>query len=76
MDSGGTGLMYIAEGMLKHLRGEELASVLELDSAFERAMRTQDRFEQAVDPGAERYNYDVQFVLKGETWKLTASSRY
>jgi len=59
VDSGGTGLMYLVEGMLKHIRGEEIALP-------EQPELPQTRPIDLSALGAETYNYDVQFILKGQ----------
>lgn len=67
VDSGGAGLMYILEGMLKAARGEEIAP---LESEIEGV----DEFQAAIDAIShdlslfedQKYNYDVQFIIKGE----------
>ncbi len=59
VDSGGMGLAYILEGMLRHLRGETLDVEVESDSAV--------RLQSALAPQDELgYGYDVQFLLKGQ----------
>lgn len=64
VDSGGTGLMYIIEGMLKSVRGEEMIS-LKTDLEPET-----DEFQAAIEAlplfEGQAYNYDVQFIIKGE----------
>lgn len=64
VDSGGTGLMYIIEGMLKSVRGEEMISLktdLEPQTdEFQAAIEALPLFE------GQAYNYDVQFIIKGE----------
>lgn len=67
VDSGGSGLMYVFEGMLKHLRGEEIKPHLSVDQMFEEAVAKHDRnLAEVLDPGEAGYNYDVQFVIKGK----------
>jgi hypothetical protein len=66
VDSGGAGLVYMLEGMLKYLRGEDITPVRSLDEDFAAALAAID--DKAADLTvfqAERYNYDVQFVIKG-----------
>ncbi len=59
VDSGGSGLVYIFEGMLRYLRGEDT----EVDAARVVAV---DDLAQTLAPEDEMgYGYDVQFILKG-----------
>ena len=60
VDSGGMGLVYFLEGMLKHLQGERHAPSVTVESA---------KPSTQVDVSAldgEVYNYDVQFLIHGE----------
>jgi DAK2 domain fusion protein YloV len=60
VDSGGMGLTYILEGMLRSLRGEELepqASSTSMSAALQSTLAPTDEL---------GYGYDVQFLLKGE----------
>lgn len=59
VDAGGQGLTLILEGMLRIIRGEAI-QVRPEQPAFA-------GFEAAVvaHTGAEEYNYDVQFIIKG-----------
>lgn len=69
VDSGGTGLAYILEGMLKYMRGEDIAKPESFEDAFEKAVMAHDAADTDADLAAfadEEYNYDVQFVIKGE----------
>jgi hypothetical protein len=64
VDSGGTGLMYILEGMLKAARGEALPSAqadLNLNAEF-----PSHKEADLLALGDSAYNYDVQFVLRGQ----------
>lgn len=61
VDSGGTGLVYILEGMYKHLKGEKLQDIVSMDKAYEEAVSA---FGHSFEDS--EYNYDVQFVLKGQ----------
>lgn len=60
VDSGGSGLVYIFEGMLLLLQGQEIhvehIAVAEVED-LEMALAPEDE---------EGYGYDVQFILKGE----------
>jgi DAK2 domain fusion protein YloV len=60
VDSGGTGLMYIMEGMLRHLQGEPV--VLE-NQAVEVAETPEHEGGEIEHPGENIY--DVQFIIKG-----------
>ncbi len=64
VDSGGAGLMYIMEGMLKAAHGEMLAAPVEEVDEFQAAIDAISRDLSLFE--AERYNYDVQFIIKGE----------
>jgi len=59
VDAGGQGLTLILEGMLRCLRGEAIQLVREpvVEAEFAAAM--------VPHTGEERYNYDVQFLIKG-----------
>ncbi|MBN1564922.1 MAG: DAK2 domain-containing protein [Anaerolineae bacterium] len=59
VDSGGSGLVYIFEGMLRALRGEEIVVI-------ERAVAdVEDLAETLAPEDEEGYGYDVQFIVKG-----------
>lgn len=58
VDSGGMGLAYILEGMLRYLEGEPL----EVSEALGEELHLQS----TVEPGELGYGYDVQFILKGQ----------
>jgi DAK2 domain fusion protein YloV len=57
VDAGGQGLCAILEGMLRHLRGENLDEI--------KAPIGQAAHFDAHVPGEEEYGYDVQFILVG-----------
>lgn len=60
VDSGGSGLVYIMEGMLLFLQGHEI-------HVEHIAIAEVDDLEMALAPEDEMgYGYDVQFILKGE----------
>lgn len=60
VDSGGSGLVYILEGMLLHLQGQDISPEATTAEAVE-------DLETALAPEDEMgYGYDVQFILKGE----------
>ncbi|NDJ84680.1 MAG: DAK2 domain-containing protein [Chloroflexi bacterium] len=61
VDSGGTGLMYILEGMLRHINGEPVTTGALYAEASELAPEYEGG--QLQHPG-ENF-YDVQFVIKG-----------
>lgn len=61
VDSGGMGLVYFLEGMLRHLQGERIAPSMQIEPARPSAQ---------VDVSAlgdEIYNYDVQFLIHGDS---------
>lgn len=58
-DSGGQGLVYILEGMLRALKGE----AVEFDAAGDEA----PAWHTSLDVSQENLGYDVQFLLQGET---------
>jgi len=59
VDSGGLGLVYIFEGMLRFLRGEEIPDQ-------EQAADQQAGWQDALEPEDEEgYGYDVQFLMRG-----------
>ena len=61
VDSGGSGLAYILEGMLRYVRGEEVTS---LDVEIS---QTQEDLAATLAPEDEMgYGYDVQFIIKGD----------
>ncbi|MBN1312235.1 MAG: DAK2 domain-containing protein [Anaerolineae bacterium] len=60
VDSGGMGLAFIMEGMLRHLNGESLA----LQEPTESTLARHDTLAPHDELG---YGYDVQFLLKGES---------
>ncbi len=58
VDAGGQGLFIILEGMLRHLRGEQVTMDTELSAAVHL---------NAPSPvGEEGYGYDIQFIIRGE----------
>lgn len=64
VDSGGAGLTYILEGMLRHLRGEPVR----LESSIQTGV-WQDTLEPEDEEG---YGYDVQFLIHGELLDVEA----
>lgn len=63
VDSGGTGLCYILEGMLKYLQGEVI-EIAEIINAEAHDSELPERDLSAL--ANEQYNYDVQFVIRGQ----------
>lgn len=60
VDSGGSGLTYILEGMLRYVRGE--AVIVE-----QRVVTTVENLAEALAPEDELgYGYDVQFIIQGQ----------
>ncbi|MBN2303546.1 MAG: DAK2 domain-containing protein [Anaerolineae bacterium] len=60
VDSGGSGLVYIMEGMLRHIRGEVIETTVITTE------HTEDLAMTLAPEDEEGYGYDVQFILKGE----------
>ena len=67
VDSGGLGLVYIFEGMLRFLRGEEIPTQ-------EQASQGQAaNWQEALEPeDADGYGYDVQFLMRGREMDVAA----
>lgn len=66
VDSGGSGLVYILEGMLLYLQGETI-------QVKETALAEARDLAEALAPEDELgYGYDVQFILKGENLDVNA----
>lgn len=61
VDSGGSGLVYIMEGMLRYVKGE--AVVLEYITT---APAEEDLATTLAPEDEEGYGYDVQFIVQGE----------
>lgn len=60
VDSGGSGLVYIMEGILLHLQGQTI-------TVEQAAVEAVSELETALAPEDEMgYGYDVQFILKGD----------
>ncbi len=67
VDSGGQGLVYILEGMLRLVQGQP---VLKAGAAAEAATQ---RWQSALEPEEdEGYGYDVQFLMHGEGMDVSA----
>jgi DAK2 domain fusion protein YloV len=65
VDAGGQGLTLILEGMVRHIRGEAIGVVVE--PAVEAPALT-----PPPHTGDEEYNYDVQFIIKGQDLDVEA----
>jgi hypothetical protein len=65
VDSGGMGLAFILEGMLRYLKGEsvEATAVVEVASPLQSALEPEDE---------AGYGYDVQFLLRGSGFDVDA----
>jgi DAK2 domain fusion protein YloV len=60
VDSGGMGLAYILEGILRYMRGEPLATAEEFHES--------DELQSALSPEDEEgYGYDVQYLIRGQS---------
>jgi DAK2 domain fusion protein YloV len=60
VDSGGMGLAYILEGILRYMRGESLEAAGEF--------RESDELQSALSPEDEAgYGYDVQYLIRGQS---------
>lgn len=66
VDSGGSGLVYIYEGMLRYMRGEPVKIEGQTAPTDEELDREEHDLAEILDPGELGYGYDVQFVIKGE----------
>jgi hypothetical protein len=68
VDSGGAGLVYILEGMLRLLKGEPVViEGQEAPAAVEEELVEEGkRLAEVLDPGELGYGYDVQFVIQGQ----------
>lgn len=66
VDSGGSGLVYIFEGMLRHLRGETITV------EHEAAGQVEDLAAALAPEDEMGYGYDVQFILQGNTLDVNA----
>lgn len=68
VDSGGQGLLYILEGMLRLTRGQDVISMNgSAGSAHDNYLS------DALEPADERgYGYDVQFLMRGEGMDVAA----
>lgn len=62
VDSGGTGLMYIFEGMLRYMNRESVD--IETDNTFEVQLETLHTDNGMVEHPGDNF-YDVQFIIKG-----------
>lgn len=64
VDSGGTGLMYILEGMLRHMNHESVA--IQSNNVFEMQIESMHSDNGIVEHPGDNY-YDVQFIIKGDS---------
>jgi hypothetical protein len=70
VDSGGQGLVYIFEGMLRALCGKALVS--EINAATIYPVEKAETWEDALVPEDELgYGYDVQFLMRGNGMNIT-----
>ncbi len=71
VDSGGQGLVYILQGMLRMLNGQAVlqpdGDVLETEPETAEAAVAQDWQEALVPEDEEGYGYDVQFLMHGQS---------
>lgn len=58
VDAGGQGLVYILAGILRYTRGESVDVDTEMDAVVD--------LKSMLGAGQEGYNYDVQFLIKGQ----------
>jgi DAK2 domain fusion protein YloV len=58
VDAGGQGLVYILAGILRYARGESVDVDTEMDTVVDLKSR--------LGAGEKAFNYDVQFLIKGE----------
>lgn len=65
VDSGGSGLTYILEGMLRHMRGEEVTP-----SEAMQAQATEDLATALAPEDEQGYGYDVQFIIRGDNLQV------
>ncbi len=63
VDSGGTGLMFVFEGMLRVVRGDSVA--VDAANTFEDQIARQHSENGVVQHPGENF-YDVQFIIKGD----------
>jgi uncharacterized protein len=69
VDSGGMGLVFILEGMLRFIRGEEV----ELKMQSDEILANGHHWQQALVPEDEAgYGYDVQFLMHGANLDVAA----
>ena len=59
VDAGGQGLFVILEGMLRYMRGENIAEDVQL-------VKSVDLIATGLEPGEIGYGYDVQFLIIGQ----------
>ncbi|MFN8377310.1 MAG: DAK2 domain-containing protein [Anaerolineae bacterium] len=69
VDSGGAGLLYIFEGMLRALCGKPMEAVAVEEAPV--AVQHEETWEDALVPEDELgYGYDVQFLMRGENMNI------
>lgn len=70
VDSGGQGLVFIFEGMLRALCGKALSSELDVSETAV-AVQPSETWQDALVPDDELgYGYDVQFLMRGATMNI------
>jgi len=68
VDSGGQGFVYLLEGMLHFLRGD---NVLDADAVV--SIESSESWQDALEPEDEEgYGYDVQFLMHGNDMNVAA----
>lgn len=71
VDSGGQGLVYILEGMLKYAQGELSLEEVSTSRAVATAIDAPAQAHAIPDGGDLEYPYDVQFILMGQDLNVT-----
>jgi DAK2 domain fusion protein YloV len=67
VDSGGLGLVYMFEGMLRYLRGDDIPGL------EQEANGSSANWRDALEPDdVEGYGYDVQFLMRGRDMNVAA----
>ena len=72
VDSGGQGLVYIFEGMLRYVQGQ-MHELSEIEGQYTREMELLDTAQERAAPedGQIENPYDVQFILLGDDLDIT-----
>ena len=74
VDSGGAGLLYIFEGMLRALCGKPMETAIVVDAPA--PVQVEETWEDALVPEDELgYGYDVQFLMRGEGMNIDSVRR-